>query len=1104
MASTSVTSGNVQPGGTLSSGDMLYILNGGTATQTVVLKGGQEIVSSGGTAFSGTISSGGDEIVSGGGEDLYGNVQAGGTLDFFAGGIGSGTIIESGGTLALNLVTVASGTVITAGPRTATSAISGIELSAGAIVEYDDVTVASGATVRVASGGTVSGAAVLSGGTVNVVSHGSAAGLTVGGQLYDLGGTVSGATILSGGQLEVVSSTLDLNTGQDVAQSSPISTVSVSSGGTFQVDGALNGAQAVAAGAGVVVSGGATYRLYQATIDDVAVIDRQISATVISGGLTLLSGAVATTVSALVEGSGTLTISSGVIDSASTAGDGGRIIVSSGGIAIDDKAIYLGGITILSGGIASGLVVNGSNTDRGIIAGITVMSGGIVSGGEIQLGSAVVEPGANIAGLSIGSRSTLVLTRSVIAAGQTVREGATASARAVSGATLSSGALLGILLADVQSGGTLVLANRLTRQLIVEAGGLASGGGAVYDPFSLSEIDPTSSFVAGTVIGTELDTPVVVQSGGVLSSVTAAAAPGATVGTFTIGAITIQAGGLASGLTLTTSYGGIPDLTVQSGGHASTVVLNGGNATALAGSVVSGLTANYGRFTLSGTASATVLGSSGQEAVSPGAVDTGGRIGSGGVQTVFASGLAAATTVSSGGTQTVSSGGTASAAIVLSGGLQFIAANGTATGTDITGGGTIDIDSLAYAAGGTALFDPLADAVTIDENGTFYTQQLSGDYTGDQFNLAQASDGSTLLTMTIACYCPGTLILTTRGEVAVEDLAVGDLVVTASGGQRPIVWLGHRTLPCHTHPNRRAVLPVRISAHALGHNKPRRDLFVSPGHAIAVDVLGEVLIPAATLVNGTTIQQVEMDQVTYWHVELGSHDLLLADNLAAESYLDMGNRSFFGESGVVTLDALPDGDPAARTPADFCRPFHSEGPLVTVVRSQLRRRALDAGWTLDGSDPFAGLHLVIDGVRTEPACRGLVARFSVPAGAQDVWLVSSTVRPCEVRDEADSRDLGVCLRRLTVDDGFGVPQEIALDDPLLGTGLHAPEDGVRRWTAGPARLPAALWPHAPDGFFLRVELNGPALPRWVAPSDAGRRSVRVPVAGGPEPVALAG
>ncbi len=927
MASTSVTSGTVEPGGTVSSGDTLYVLSGGVATQTVVLAGGQQIVSSGGVAFSGTIGSGGDEIVYGGGEDRYGDVQAGGTLDVFAGGIGSGTTIESGGTLALNLVTVASGTVITAGPRTATSDISGIELSADAIVEYDAVTVASGATVRVASGGTVSGAAVLNGGTVNVVSHGSAAGVTVGGQVYDLGGTVSGATILSGGLLEVVSSTLDLNTGQDVAQSSPISTVSVSNGGTFQLDGALNGAQAVAAGAGVVVSGGATYRLYQATIDDVAVIDRQIPATVTSGGLTLLSGAVATTVSALVEGSGTLTISSGATDGASTAGDGGRIIVSSGGIAIDDKAIYLGGITVLSGGVASGLVVNGSNTDFGIIAGITVMSGGIASGGEIQLGSAVVEPGAIIAGLSILSRSTLDLISSVIAAGQTVREGATGSARTVSGAILSSGALLNVLFAEVQSGGTLVLAGEQTRQLIVEAGGFAGGGGAVYDPSGPFETNPTSSFVAGTVTGTELDMPVVVQSGGVLSSVTVAAAPGATVGTFAIGNVTIQAGGLASGLTLTTSYGRVPTLTVQSGGHASSVVLNGGNATALAGSVVSGLIANYGQFTLSGAASSTVLGSSGQENVSPGAVDTGARIGSGGMQTVFASGLASATTVSSGGTQTVSSGGTASAAIVLGGGLQVIAANGTATGTDITGGGTIDIGSLAYAAGGTALFDPLADAVTIDENGTFYTQQLSGDYTGDQFHLAHASDASTLLTVTAACYCAGTLILTDWDEVAVERLAIGDTVITAAGEHRPIKWIGRRSYAGRfllSNPNAQ---PVRFRTGSLGDSLPRRDLLVSPEHAMVVDGL---LIPARCLVNGSTVVRDDVERVDYYHVELDTHDVLLAEGAPSESYVDDDSRTMFHNASEFAA-LYPD----APRPSGFCAARVESGFQLEAIRARL-------------------------------------------------------------------------------------------------------------------------------------------------------------------------
>ena len=45
------------------------------------------------------------------------------------------------------------------------------------------------------------------------------------------------------------------------------------------------------------------------------------------------------------------------------------------------------------------------------------------------------------------------------------------------------------------------------------------------------------------------------------------------------------------------------------------------------------------------------------------------------------------------------------------------------------------------------------------------------------------------------------------------------------------------------------------------------------------------------LVNGTTITQVEVDEVTYWHVELDSHDVILAEGPPAESYLEMGNRA---------------------------------------------------------------------------------------------------------------------------------------------------------------------------------------------------------------------
>ncbi len=147
------------------------------------------------------------------------------------------------------------------------------------------------------------------------------------------------------------------------------------------------------------------------------------------------------------------------------------------------------------------------------------------------------------------------------------------------------------------------------------------------------------------------------------------------------------------------------------------------------------------------------------------------------------------------------------------------------------------------------------------------------------------------------------------------------------------------------------------------------------------------------------------------------------------------------------------------------------------MRSQLRARAAALGWALDTSDPFAGLHLMVDGVRAEPATRRLAARFHVPAG---------TARPSEVDGSTDNRELGVCVDGLMVDDGFVAPRALDLADPLLCAGFHALGEGARRWTAGRARLPAALWARyeGADGFFLRVELAGPALPRWRAPTCA--------------------
>ena len=403
---------------------------------------------------------------------------------------------------------------------------------------------------------------------------------------------------------------------------------------------------------------------------------------------------------------------------------------------------------------------------------------------------------------------------------------------------------------------------------------------------------------------------------------------------------------------------------------------------------------------------------------------------------------------------------------------------------------SLDLLGLTYTSGAPAtpllftpgLFGPNFGTISVTENGETETFTLANPGAATYFAQSDGN-GGTLIDSNVVCFASGTRIRTARGEVAVEHLVAGDLAVTSSGAHRPIRWIGSRQTHCRRHPRPHEAMPVRVAAHAFAPNRPARDLLVSPGHSLCVNIVDEVLIPAMALINGRTIIQEDVDSVTYWHVELeDGHDILLAENMPAESYLDMGNRGFFAESGVVDLDASPDARVA--THADFCRPFHAEGAVVEVVRAQLAARATRLGWRLE-EQGLGDLHLLVNGVRIEPRVRGLAVRFTVPAGAKAVWLVSGTAVPAEIAASTDRRSLGVCVRALTIDDGFGAPVVVTMDDPQLCVGFHAVErdgDSAWRWTAGRARLPASLWEGRDGDTFLRVDLAGPMLPRWVAPA----------------------
>jgi hypothetical protein len=110
----------------------------------------------------------------------------------------------------------------------------------------------------------------------------------------------------------------------------------------------------------------------------------------------------------------------------------------------------------------------------------------------------------------------------------------------------------------------------------------------------------------------------------------------------------------------------------------------------------------------------------------------------------------------------------------------------------------------------------------------------------------------------------------------------------------------------------------------------------------------------------------------------------------------------------------------------------------------------------------------------------------VPARAQEVWLACNAARPIDVGRGLDRRRLGVCVLKMTIDDGFSPTCEISLEDALLDEGFHRLEgegENTWRWMYGRSRLPPALSADRPDDFFLTLAHSGDAMPHWRAPQE---------------------
>ncbi len=136
----------------------------------------------------------------------------------------------------------------------------------------------------------------------------------------------------------------------------------------------------------------------------------------------------------------------------------------------------------------------------------------------------------------------------------------------------------------------------------------------------------------------------------------------------------------------------------------------------------------------------------------------------------------------------------------------------------------------------------------------------------------------------VPCFLRDTIISTAHGKVRVNDLKIGDLVKSSGNKFVPVKFIGKRKLVKTDSNWEPEVEPVIVRKNAFGNGTPTRDLIVSPEHAFYID---ELLYKAEELVNDSTIVRMGEtpgNEIEYFHVDLGFHDLVFAEGAAAESF----------------------------------------------------------------------------------------------------------------------------------------------------------------------------------------------------------------------------
>ncbi len=314
----------------------------------------------------------------------------------------------------------------------------------------------------------------------------------------------------------------------------------------------------------------------------------------------------------------------------------------------------------------------------------------------------------------------------------------------------------------------------------------------------------------------------------------------------------------------------------------------------------------------------------------------------------------------------------------------------------------------------------------------------------------------------IVCFLSGSMITTETGSKAVEDLAVGDIVLTGPENNqkfKPVTWVGSGHVDVQPDlPSDRAGYPICIRKNALGENSPNADLYVTPEHTLYIK--GH-LVPARMLVNHRSIcYAYDKPSYDYYHFETADHSIIYANNLATESYLDTGNRRHFQtihpqQKGNILTFPTP-----KKWAKDACAPLAVTADFVQPLHQMLEERAKSLGFPSQKPavtlTKDANFHLITDKGETLYPLRRVKDRlvFRLPEGVKMLHLRSRTSRPCDTLGPYvdDRRNLGVLVGEIELHQGgqvHAITHHLTEQHPGWDVVEHSP----CRWTNGNALLP---------------------------------------------------